>query len=67
MFPFYYFYIENGLITNNRHILLDPVLLSFTAATTLTWINFHNQQHRYVIACLERGGGGGGGGGISHI
>ncbi|KAI7856270.1 Dolichyl-phosphate-mannose-protein mannosyltransferase-domain-containing protein [Circinella umbellata] len=37
---------ENGLITNNRHILLDPVLLSFTAATTLTWINFHNQQHR---------------------
>ncbi|KAI9261652.1 Dolichyl-phosphate-mannose-protein mannosyltransferase-domain-containing protein [Phascolomyces articulosus] len=37
---------ENGLITNNRHILLDPILLSFTAATTLMWINFHNQQHR---------------------
>ncbi|KAL1927163.1 hypothetical protein VTP01DRAFT_5126 [Rhizomucor pusillus] len=37
---------ENGLITNNRHILLDPVLLSFTAATALVWINFHNQQHR---------------------
>ncbi|KAI7849192.1 Dolichyl-phosphate-mannose-protein mannosyltransferase-domain-containing protein [Circinella umbellata] len=37
---------KNGLITNNRHILLDPILLSFTAATTVTWINFHNQQHR---------------------
>ncbi|CDH55799.1 mannosyltransferase 1 [Lichtheimia corymbifera JMRC:FSU:9682] len=37
---------ENGLITNNRHILLDPVLLSFTAATALVWVNFHNQQNR---------------------
>ncbi|KAI9312657.1 Dolichyl-phosphate-mannose-protein mannosyltransferase-domain-containing protein [Dichotomocladium elegans] len=37
---------ENGLITNNRHILLDPVLLAFTAATALMWVNFHNQQKR---------------------
>ncbi|KAF7731234.1 hypothetical protein EC973_000650 [Apophysomyces ossiformis] len=37
---------ENGLVTNNRLILLDPPLLFFTAATTLMWINFHNQQHK---------------------
>ncbi|KAG0166401.1 hypothetical protein DFQ28_007254 [Apophysomyces sp. BC1034] len=37
---------ENGLITNNRLILLDPPLLFFTAATTLMWVNFYNQQHR---------------------
>ncbi|ORZ00978.1 glycosyltransferase family 39 protein [Syncephalastrum racemosum] len=28
---------ENGLITNNRHILLDSPLLFFTAFTTLSW------------------------------
>ncbi|KAI7904603.1 Dolichyl-phosphate-mannose-protein mannosyltransferase-domain-containing protein [Cokeromyces recurvatus] len=37
---------ENGLITNNRLILLDPPLLFFTAATTLVWINFHNQKRK---------------------
>lgn len=30
-------YVENGLITNNRHILLDSPLLFFTAFTTLSW------------------------------
>ncbi|KAI8048943.1 Dolichyl-phosphate-mannose-protein mannosyltransferase-domain-containing protein [Gilbertella persicaria] len=37
---------ENGLIANNRLILLDPPLLFFTAATTLAWINFHNQKRK---------------------
>ncbi|KAI8098487.1 Dolichyl-phosphate-mannose-protein mannosyltransferase-domain-containing protein [Halteromyces radiatus] len=37
---------ENGLIANNRLILLDPPLLFFTAATTLMWVNFHNQDQR---------------------
>ncbi|KAL0074666.1 Dolichyl-phosphate-mannose-protein mannosyltransferase-domain-containing protein [Phycomyces blakesleeanus] len=37
---------ENGLIANNRLILLDPPLLFFTAATTLMWINFHNQKNK---------------------
>ncbi|KAI8990011.1 protein O-D-mannosyltransferase [Pilobolus umbonatus] len=37
---------ENGLITNNRLILLDPILLFFTALTLLSWVNFHNQSHR---------------------
>ncbi|KAI9467856.1 glycosyltransferase family 39 protein [Zychaea mexicana] len=35
---------ENGLITNNRLILLDPILLFFTSATTLAWVNFRDQQ-----------------------
>ncbi|KAI9267568.1 Dolichyl-phosphate-mannose-protein mannosyltransferase-domain-containing protein [Helicostylum pulchrum] len=37
---------ENGLIANNRLILLDPPLLFFTAATALMWINFHNQKRK---------------------
>ncbi|RUS19622.1 Dolichyl-phosphate-mannose-protein mannosyltransferase-domain-containing protein [Endogone sp. FLAS-F59071] len=37
---------ENGLITNNRLILLDSPLLFFTAATGLMWMNFHNQQNK---------------------
>lgn len=37
---------DNGLIANNRLILLDPPLLFFTAATTLMWINFHNQKRK---------------------
>lgn len=38
--------LDNGLIANNRLILLDPPLLFFTAATTLMWINFHNQKRK---------------------
>ncbi|KAI8993588.1 hypothetical protein BDB01DRAFT_776808 [Pilobolus umbonatus] len=37
---------DNGLIANNRLILLDPPLLFFTACTTLAWINFYNQRKR---------------------
>ncbi|KAI9281385.1 Dolichyl-phosphate-mannose-protein mannosyltransferase-domain-containing protein [Umbelopsis sp. AD052] len=37
---------ENGLIANNRLILLDPPLLFFTSATVLMWVNFHNQKNR---------------------
>ncbi|KAI8377587.1 glycosyltransferase family 39 protein [Radiomyces spectabilis] len=37
---------ENGLIANNRLILLDPALLFFTAATILVWINFHNEHEQ---------------------
>ncbi|KAG2195696.1 hypothetical protein INT47_012917 [Mucor saturninus] len=37
---------ENGLIANNRLILLDPPLLFFTAATTLMWVNFHGQKRK---------------------
>lgn len=36
--------IENGLITNNRLILLDSILLFFTGFTLLMWINFRNQS-----------------------
>lgn len=39
-------YIENGLIANNRLILLDPPLLFFTSVTILMWVNFHNQKNR---------------------
>lgn len=38
--------LENGLIANNRLILLDPPLLFFTSATILMWVNFHNQKNR---------------------
>ncbi|KAI9276779.1 glycosyltransferase family 39 protein [Phascolomyces articulosus] len=38
---------ENGLITNNRLILLDPILLFFTSATTLTWVNFCDKDKNY--------------------
>lgn len=38
------FITENGLITNNRLILLDSILLFFTAFTLLMWINFRNQS-----------------------
>ncbi|KAI9028231.1 Dolichyl-phosphate-mannose-protein mannosyltransferase-domain-containing protein [Phycomyces nitens] len=37
---------ENGLVANNRLILLDPPLLFFTAATTLMWVNFFNQKNK---------------------
>ncbi|CAO3666880.1 unnamed protein product [Rhizopus stolonifer] len=37
---------ENGLIANNRLILLDPPLLFFTSFTALMWINFHNQRRK---------------------
>ncbi|CEP10064.1 hypothetical protein [Parasitella parasitica] len=37
---------DNGLIANNRLILLDPPLLFFTSATTLMWVNFHNQKRK---------------------
>ncbi|KAI8138246.1 glycosyltransferase family 39 protein [Fennellomyces sp. T-0311] len=36
---------ENGLIANNRLILLDSPLLFFTAATVLAWVNFHDVQN----------------------
>lgn len=39
-------FIENGLIANNRLILLDPPLIFFTAATTLMWMNFYNQRRK---------------------
>ncbi|EPB91381.1 hypothetical protein HMPREF1544_01702 [Mucor circinelloides 1006PhL] len=35
---------ENGLITNNRLILLDSILLYFTAFTLLMWFNFRRHQ-----------------------
>ncbi|ORZ00590.1 glycosyltransferase family 39 protein [Syncephalastrum racemosum] len=35
---------ENGLITNNRLILLDAYLLFFTAVTTLAWVRFFQQR-----------------------
>lgn len=38
------FITENGLITNNRLILLDSILLFFTAFTLLMWVNFRNQS-----------------------
>jgi dolichyl-phosphate-mannose--protein O-mannosyl transferase len=38
--------IENGLIANNRLILLDPPLLFFTSITTLAWTYFFNQKRR---------------------
>ncbi|KAI8973653.1 glycosyltransferase family 39 protein [Mycotypha africana] len=37
---------ENGFITNNRLILLDSILLFFTAFTILAWINFRRYTHR---------------------
>ncbi|ORZ25448.1 Dolichyl-phosphate-mannose-protein mannosyltransferase-domain-containing protein [Absidia repens] len=37
---------ENGLIANNRLILLDPPLLFFTSITALMWVNFKNQERR---------------------
>ncbi|KAG0783464.1 hypothetical protein G6F16_003015 [Rhizopus arrhizus] len=37
---------ENGLIANNRLILLDPPLLFFTSLTVLMWINFYNQRRK---------------------
>ncbi|RCH87257.1 hypothetical protein CU097_002945 [Rhizopus azygosporus] len=37
---------ENGLIANNRLILLDPPLLFFTSITTLAWTYFFNQKRR---------------------
>lgn len=36
--------IENGLVTNNRLILLDSILLYFTAFTVLMWFNFRKHQ-----------------------
>lgn len=38
--------LENGLIANNRLILLDPPLLFFTSLTVLMWINFYNQRRK---------------------
>ncbi|KAI8355651.1 glycosyltransferase family 39 protein [Choanephora cucurbitarum] len=35
---------ENGLITNNRLILLDSILLNFTAFTLLMYARFYRQQ-----------------------
>lgn len=45
-------FLENGLIANNRLILLDPPLLFFTAATALMWINFHGQKRKQVLLLL---------------
>ncbi|KAI9275246.1 glycosyltransferase family 39 protein [Helicostylum pulchrum] len=40
---------ENGLITNNRLILLDSILLFFTGFTLLMWVNFCNQsRHQFT-------------------
>ena len=40
--------LENGLIANNRLILLDPPLLFFTSLTVLMWINFYNQRRKPI-------------------
>ncbi|OZJ06225.1 hypothetical protein BZG36_00764 [Bifiguratus adelaidae] len=41
---------ENGLVANNRLILLDSALLLSTAAAGLMWVNFENQQRRPFTA-----------------
>lgn len=43
--------IENGMITNNRLILLDSILLFFTTFTILMWINFRNQLKSSFKPC----------------
>jgi dolichyl-phosphate-mannose-protein mannosyltransferase len=35
---------ENGLVTNNRLILLDSILLVFTAFTLMTWVYFRSSR-----------------------
>jgi dolichyl-phosphate-mannose--protein O-mannosyl transferase len=45
--------VENGLIANNRLILLDPPLLFFTSATLLVWVNFFKQQQRLEDAWID--------------
>ncbi|RUS24203.1 family 39 glycosyltransferase, partial [Jimgerdemannia flammicorona] len=42
----FFLIFENGLVANNRLILLDSPLMFFTAVTGLMWVNFHNQQNR---------------------
>ncbi|KAI8641886.1 glycosyltransferase family 39 protein [Parasitella parasitica] len=37
---------ENGLVMNNRLILLDSILLYFTAFTLLMWFNFRKHKNR---------------------
>ncbi|KAG2228231.1 hypothetical protein INT45_011023 [Circinella minor] len=44
---------ENGLITNNRLILLDPILLFFTSASTLSWVNFCDQDKSSKVFNLQ--------------
>jgi dolichyl-phosphate-mannose-protein mannosyltransferase len=36
--------VENGLITQSRHILLDSPLLFFTALTIFFWVGFSNED-----------------------
>jgi len=38
--------LENGLITQSRHILLDSPLLACTALTVFAWSCFHSEQRR---------------------
>lgn len=40
-FLFLIYLLENGLITNNRLILLDSYLLLFTAFTVFSWNRFY--------------------------
>ncbi|RCH94106.1 hypothetical protein CU098_000019, partial [Rhizopus stolonifer] len=38
---------ENGFVTNNRLILLDSILLCFTAFTLLAWVNLSRQRNAF--------------------
>ncbi|CAO3634459.1 unnamed protein product [Mucor hiemalis] len=40
---------ENGLITNNRLILLDSYLLFFTAFTVFSWTRFYNKTSPFSL------------------
>ena len=46
MTHFSFFVTENSLIANNRLILLDSILLFFTATSVLSWVNFKNQSQK---------------------
>jgi dolichyl-phosphate-mannose-protein mannosyltransferase len=39
-------YLENGLLTQSRLILLDSPLIAFTAMTALAWTSFTNQHEQ---------------------
>ena len=36
------------MLTLNRYILLDPILLFFISSSVYTMVKFHNQRDRYI-------------------
>lgn len=44
----YFLFSDHGMLTLNRYILLDPILLFFISSSVYAMVKFHNQRHKYI-------------------